>query len=381
MGPPVVTEFLKFSSMEGHQAVAEDEGEKGSSAAVSSSGPPAPVNVGSRMTCESVIENKGVAMASNDVSSALSSPAEASPAKPAVPSPTTFEGITAGSPAVSGMASASDSLTINGASQLSHQSCVWPPSTVFGDPNNEKNFPSVLTFKGVSVTLENHSVWKQFYSCGTEMILTKQGRRMFPYCRYRLKGLDPCRRYTLVLSIVPSDQFKYRWNSTTWEVIAQAENQCQGLVRAFSHHNSPSLGLEWMSGLVSFYRLKITNNPHGWQDDHMVLHSMHRYVPRLNVIPVPDGQLATPDQPFVKGPESMTFTFPQTEFMAVTTYQNFRITQLKITYNPFAKGFREDGGSCRLDKLGADAQPAVKKDPDQKPAERVHIKEEAVDLR
>ncbi|XP_076016321.1 MAX gene-associated protein [Genypterus blacodes] len=359
--------------MEGHQAAGDEE--KGSLAFIPSSG-----NGGSSLTCQSVIENKGVAMASNDPSTALSSPAEASPAKSGISSPTTFEGVIGSGPAISGMASASDSLTIDRTSLELFQSCAWPPGTVFGDPNNEKNFPSVLKFKGVSVTLENHSVWKQFYNCGTEMILTKQGRRMFPYCRYRLTGLEPNRRYILVLSIVPSDQFKYRWNSTTWEITGQAENQCQGLVRAFSHHNSPSLGSEWMSGLVSFYRLKITNNLNGWQDGHMVLHSMHRYVPRLNVIPVPDGQLATPDQPFVKGPESMTFTFPQTEFMAVTTYQNFRITQLKITYNPFAKGFRDDGSNCRSTKLDTDTQPGVKKDPDQKPAEGVDIKEEAVDL-
>ncbi|KAG7240202.1 hypothetical protein INR49_027195 [Caranx melampygus] len=35
---------------------------------------------------------------------------------------------------------------------------------------------------------------------------------MFPYCRYRLSGLDPERQYSLVLSIVPFDKHKYRWN-------------------------------------------------------------------------------------------------------------------------------------------------------------------------
>ncbi|KAK5853185.1 hypothetical protein PBY51_006996 [Eleginops maclovinus] len=213
----------------------------------------------------------------------------------------------------------------------------------------------MLTFKGISVTLENYSVWKQFNSCGTEMILTKQGRRMFPYCRFRLAGLDPDQQYSLVLSIAPSDQYRYRWNSSKWEVSGPAEHQSQTMIRAFAHHYSPSLGSEWMGSLVSFYKLKLTNCSHD-QDGHIILHSMHRYIPRLHVIPLPDGNVPSLDQPVFMGPESMTFTFPQTEFMAVTTYQNFRITQLKINHNPFAKGFREEGNNSRLNRVTIDAQ-------------------------
>ena len=36
-----------------------------------------------------------------------------------------------------------------------------------------------------------------------------------------------------------------------------------------------------------------------------------------------------------------TFTFPETQFTAVTAYQNQLITRLKIESNPFAKGFRD----------------------------------------
>ncbi len=36
-----------------------------------------------------------------------------------------------------------------------------------------------------------------------------------------------------------------------------------------------------------------------------------------------------------------TFIFTETKFIAVTAYQNHRITQLKIASNPFAKGFRD----------------------------------------
>uniref|UniRef100_A0A3Q1K5U3 T-box domain-containing protein n=1 Tax=Anabas testudineus TaxID=64144 RepID=A0A3Q1K5U3_ANATE len=320
-------------------------------------------------------------------STTLSSPVEASPAKPAV-TPSSLEGTNETSPATSHITSASDSQRLAGTSLVnisqsqSLPSCVLP-STTFGSSVLESDFPAVLTFKGVSVTLENNSVWKQFHSCGTEMILTKQGRRMFPYCRYRLAGLDPERLYNLVLSIVPSDQNRYRWSTSRWEVTGPAEHQTQGLIRAFSHHYSPCKGSEWMGGLVSFYKLKLTNNAQD-QDGHIILHSMHRYIPRLHVIPVPDGVVYTSGQPVVMGPESMTFTFPQTDFMAVTTYQNFRITQLKINHNPFAKGFREDGNNSRLNRVTTEAQHLVKMETQPfvlKPAELTEIKEEVVDLR
>lgn len=336
---------------------------------------------------ETVIENKAVSMANMDCSSTLPSPVEASLAKPGV-TPTTVEGTNETSPAASCLTSALDSQTCTGTSLVSISesqslpSCALP-STTFGSPALENEFPAVLTFKGVSVTLENNSVWKQFNSCGTEMILTKQGRRMFPYCRYRLAGLDPDRLYNLVLSIVPSDQNRYRWSTSKWEVTGPAENQAQGLIRAFSHHYSPCKGSEWMGGLVSFYKLKLTNNSQD-QDGHIILHSMHRYIPRLHVIPVPDGVVQTSGQPVVMGPESMTFTFPQTEFMAVTTYQNFRITQLKINHNPFAKGFREDGNNSRLSRVATEPQRLVKMETQPsvlKPAELSESKEEVVDLR
>ncbi|XP_069572282.1 uncharacterized protein magl [Brachyistius frenatus] len=375
----------KLTSMEDNHAVDDEKRSLPTVLApptsTPSSAPPFPTTTTLNFTGETVIENKAAAMTSNDCSTALASPAEASPAKST--SSTTFDWTVETSSSPSHIASASDSLTRTGASLVNiSESLPWSsasPSTTFGSLDLENDFPTVLTFKGVSVMLENNSVWRQFYSCGTEMILTKPGRRMFPYCQYRLVGLDPERRYSLVLSIVPSGHSRYRWNSSKWEVTGRAEHQTQGLIRAFSHHRSPCRGSEWMCNLVSFYKLKLTNNCHD-QDGHIILHSMHRYIPRLHVIPVPDDRVPSADQPVVVGPESMTFTFPQTEFMSVTTYQNFRITQLKINHNPFAKGFREDGNNPRLNKLTADAPPLVETDTQPPLLQPAENKQEDVDL-
>ncbi|XP_055741364.1 MAX gene-associated protein-like [Salvelinus fontinalis] len=217
----------------------------------------------------------------------------------------------------------------------------------------EGGLSAISSCGSVGVTLENSNVWREFHCCGTEMILTKQGRRMFPYCRYRLTGLEPTRRYCLVLSITPVDTYRHRWNLKEWEPSGPGEPHTQASCRLFPHQDSSALGKVWMASLVSFYKLKLTNHCLD-QEGHVLLHSMHRYRPSLHVIPVADGDDLGFDPKLLDlqllGPEVMTFTFPQTEFYAVTSYQNTRITQLKIDYNPFAKGFREDSGSPRLAK-------------------------------
>ena len=39
--------------------------------------------------------------------------------------------------------------------------------------------------------------------------------------------------------------------------------------------------------------------------------------------------------------EQWSFDFPETSFIAVTSYQNPHMTKLKIDNNPFAKAFRD----------------------------------------
>ncbi|XP_020649385.3 MAX gene-associated protein isoform X1 [Pogona vitticeps] len=203
--------------------------------------------------------------------------------------------------------------------------------------------PADCTSGSVTVTLDNNNMWNEFYHRSTEMILTKQGRRMFPYCRYWIAGLESNLKYILVMDISPVDNFRYKWNGHSWEPSGKAEPHVLG--RVFIHPESPSTGYYWMHQPVSFYKLKLTNNTLD-QEGHIILHSMHRYLPRLHLIP---ADKAT-DVIQLNGPDVHTFTFSQTEFFAVTAYQNIQITQLKIDYNPFAKGFREDGLSSRVQR-------------------------------
>lgn len=54
----------------------------------------------------------------------------------------------------------------------------------------------------------------------------------------------------------------------------------------------------------------------------LILNSMHKYMPRLNIVEV-SGRSSDPTSSNKSGsPPKHTFTFPETQFIAVTAYQN-----------------------------------------------------------
>ncbi|KAF4796875.1 T-box brain protein 1-like protein [Turdus rufiventris] len=134
------------------------------------------------------------------------------------------------------------------------------------------------------VYLCNRPLWLKFHRHQTEMIITKQGRRMFPFLSFNISGLDPTAHYNIFVDMV-------------------------------------------------------------------VLQSLHKYQPRLHVVEVNEDGTEDTNQPG----RVQTFTFPETQFIAVTAYQNTDITQLKIDHNPFAKGFRDNYDTiytgCDMDRL------------------------------
>lgn len=62
----------------------------------------------------------------------------------------------------------------------------------------------------IRMTLEDPELWKTFHEIGTEMIITKPGRRMFPHCKVNLSGLIPCAKYIVLVDMVPEDGFRYK---------------------------------------------------------------------------------------------------------------------------------------------------------------------------
>ncbi|CAF0882995.1 unnamed protein product [Brachionus calyciflorus] len=185
----------------------------------------------------------------------------------------------------------------------------------------------------IQVKLETRNLWLQFASIGTEMIITKCGRRMFPTFKISISGLEPEAKYILLMDIVPADDNRYKYNNSEWNVTGKAEPHTQG--RFYVHPDSPATGIQWMKQSVLFHKMKLTNNAMD-QNGHIILNSMHKYQPRLHIV-------KTNDSKSMEFNQVNTFIFEETVFIAVTAYQNELITQLKIDNNPFAKGFRDNG--------------------------------------
>ncbi|KAJ0067406.1 hypothetical protein NL108_005181 [Boleophthalmus pectinirostris] len=187
------------------------------------------------------------------------------------------------------------------------------------------------------VHLEAGDLWRQFHKCGTEMVITKSGRRMFPPLRLRCSGLEPKSKYMVLLDIVAADESRYKFHQGRWTVAGQADPELPK--RMYIHPDSPSTGQQWMNKVINFHKVKLTNNisdKHGFT----ILNSMHKYQPRFHIVKANDV-LKLPYSTF------RTYVFSETQFIAVTAYQNDKITQLKIDNNPFAKGFRDTGNGRR----------------------------------
>ncbi|XP_051545500.1 T-box transcription factor TBX5-A-like isoform X2 [Myxocyprinus asiaticus] len=112
--------------------------------------------------------------------------------------------------------------------------------------------------EGIKVYLHERELWTKFHEVGTEMIITKAGRRMFPSFKVKVTGLNPKTKYILLMDVVPADDHRYKFADNKWSVTGKAEPAMPG--RLYVHPDSPATGAHWMRQLVSFQKLKLTNN-------------------------------------------------------------------------------------------------------------------------
>ncbi|KAF8781870.1 T-box transcription factor TBX20 like protein [Argiope bruennichi] len=200
--------------------------------------------------------------------------------------------------------------------------------------------------RGWTASWRNKDLWDKFHDLGTEMIITKSGRRMFPTVRVSFSGTEMHTKYWVYMDIVPVDnkRYRYAYHRSSWLVAGKADPPSPS--RLYLHPDSPFTGEQLKKQIVSFEKVKLTNNEMDKQG-HIVLNSMHRYQPRIHLVKKPgNSTLSSPSE--LENEEFRTYIFPETVFTAVTAYQNQLITKLKIDSNPFAKGFRD---SSRLTEL------------------------------
>ena len=81
---------------------------------------------------------------------------------------------------------------------------------------------------------------------------------MFPTFRASITGLEANAKYILLMDIVPCDDTRYKYHNSEWVVSGKAEPHMPS--RLYIHPDSPATGAVWMKQVVSFHKLKLTNN-------------------------------------------------------------------------------------------------------------------------
>ncbi|XP_044533084.1 T-box transcription factor TBX19 [Gracilinanus agilis] len=180
------------------------------------------------------------------------------------------------------------------------------------------------TEKQLQIILEDAALWQRFKEVTNEMIVTKNGRRMFPVLKISVTGLDPNAMYSFLLDFIPTDSHRWKYVNGEWVPAGKPEASNHSCV--YIHPDSPNFGAHWMKAPISFSKVKLTNKLNG--SGQIMLNSLHKYEPQVHVVRVGSTHRMV-----------MNCSFPETQFIAVTAYQNEEITALKIKYNPFAKAF------------------------------------------
>ncbi|CAG5136133.1 unnamed protein product [Candidula unifasciata] len=210
-------------------------------------------------------------------------------------------------------------------------------SNAFENSTNTFLLHHDLSDSSIVVELCHSDLWTSFHRLGTEMIITKSGRRMFPALKMRINNLNPDKHYIVRLEFLQPDTRKYRYiyHSSRWMVSGSGDKLTTPQLHVSPER--PASGQAICSQTVSFERLKLTNAEPS-RTGQVSLISMQKFQPQVVI-----QEVYNTDCSDVEHSEQYVITFPQTSFMAVTAYQNQQVTTLKIASNPFAKGFRESG--------------------------------------
>ena len=115
----------------------------------------------------------------------------------------------------------------------------------------------------VKCVLENKELWEKFLEFGTEMIITRTGRRMFPTMRVSFSQVEvsePGTKYLVLLDIVPCDnkRYRYAYHRSAWLVAGKADPPPPH--RLYAHPDGPFTADQLRKQVISFEKVKVTNN-------------------------------------------------------------------------------------------------------------------------
>ncbi|XP_019614033.1 PREDICTED: T-box transcription factor TBX5-like isoform X1 [Branchiostoma belcheri] len=183
----------------------------------------------------------------------------------------------------------------------------------------------------VELEAENRKLWELFHQAGTEMIINTKGRCMFPTLSLNLSGLQPERKYYVLVKMILTDDSLYAYRNNQWVVVGR-DAKPSVADSVYVHPKCPEYGAKLMERPLAFPALKLSSRVHDGKN--MVqLRSMHKYQPVVQVVEAENmSDLAVAP--------SWQFSFPVTEFMAVSSYYSDKIRKLKVDNNKFAKNLR-----------------------------------------
>jgi brachyury protein len=164
--------------------------------------------------------------------------------------------------------------------------------------------------------------------------VTKVGRRMFPIIAVNIRGLDPDKMYSVELTFEQIDSHRWRYVSTQWQPGMKPDPYIHRI--PYQHPDSPNYGRTWMKDPILFSKVKLTNKVDRASPSHVseralqtllstnirlqiLLNSLHKYRPRIAIIDVMTKMKIYETE------------FVETEFIAVTAYQNEEVRQSLIT--------------------------------------------------
>lgn len=194
-----------------------------------------------------------------------------------------------------------------------------------------------LECMGVSIELATRDLWKRFENFDLEMVISKNGRRMFPPLEYDISGLEPTKFYNVFLDFVVTTDHIWKYSDHTWKPNGPAppeEPSYHPIQRMYVHPQSPSNGETWNKSRVYFRKMKLSNHLHNEREKVVSLRTLLKYQPRLHIVEV------SPHNPAIQS-NLRTYVLPKTKFITVTLYHDTDVAQLKINLNPFARSFRE----------------------------------------
>ena len=136
------------------------------------------------------------------------------------------------------------------------------------EPNQKKKISgksNSQTLDELKCSLENKDLWDKFSEFGTEMIITRTGRRMFPTVRCSFANVEkmkvnPTAKFHVLLDIVPADnkRYRYAYHRSQWLVAGKADPAPPH--RLYPHPDGPFSLDQLRKQVTSFEKVKITNN-------------------------------------------------------------------------------------------------------------------------